>query len=74
MSDDTIDACPYCGSSSTTMNAPGGGGRDEDADRYRCASCYRTFDEHDTRDRGTGGGIRNDSAAATLEQMGPDEV
>lgn len=71
MSDEEIDICPYCRSSSLSMNAPRGG--EGDADRYRCASCYKTFDDPDTREEGDGGGVRG-SLAATLEQISPDEV
>jgi len=49
---ETVQACPACDSSSVATNNIGGiQSVNPDADRYRCADCYETFDEPEERER-----------------------
>jgi len=45
-----------------------------DADRYRCADCYETFDEPEERERRQDTFFRPDSLAAKLDAAEPDDL
>ncbi|WP_066418846.1 hypothetical protein [Halorubrum aethiopicum] len=73
--DETVSACPKCDSSSVAMNNIGGlQSTNLDADKYRCADCYETFDEPVERERRGETFYRGDSIAAKLDAASPDDL
>lgn len=74
-SSETVQACPYCDRSSVATNNIGGlQTTNPDADRYRCADCYETFDEPVEREQRGDPAIRPDSIAAKLDAAEPDDL
>jgi len=72
---ETVQACPACDSSSVATNNIGGiQSVNPDADRYRCADCYETFDEPEERERRQDTFFRPDSLAAKLDAAEPDDL
>jgi transposase-like protein len=50
MSEETVAACPECGTARIETNSTGSvGPHNPDAEQYRCHGCGATFDEYEER-------------------------